>query len=75
MVAGEVGAGGIARKVPPVIERQGIAVVYGHGVFAIGAQNFRQPLAAMVALENWCRAEYLRRLSLRSPQMRFQETL
>lgn len=58
VVAGEVGAGGIARKVPPVIDA-GIAVVYGHGVFAIGQQDFRQPLEAMIALENWCRREYV----------------
>lgn len=56
VVAGEVGAGGIARNVPPVIAA-GIAVVYGHGVFAIGTEDFRQPLNAMIALENWCRKE------------------
>jgi len=59
VVAGEVGAGGIARKVPPVIDG-GIAVVYGHGVFATGQENFRQPLGAMIDLENWCRREYVR---------------
>ena len=61
VVAGEVGAGGLAQKVPPVIGN-GIAVVYGHGVFAAGRKDFRQPLAAMIELENWCRREYLRRL-------------
>lgn len=64
VVAGEVGAGGIARKVPPVIDA-GIAVVYGHGVFAVGELDFRQPLFAMIKLENWCRKEYLRSLQLR----------
>jgi len=61
VVAGEVGAGGIARKVPPVIDA-GIAVVYGHGVFAVGQQDFRSPLEAMIKLENWCRREYVKRL-------------
>lgn len=61
VVAGEVGAGGIARKVPPVIDA-GIAVVYGHGVFATGKQDFRQPLKAMIDLENWCRREYVKSL-------------
>lgn len=64
VVAGEVGAGGLAKKVPPVIE-DGIAVVYGHGVFVTGTEDFRQPLAAMIELENWCRGEYLRRLQAR----------
>jgi ribulose-5-phosphate 4-epimerase/fuculose-1-phosphate aldolase len=64
VVAGEVGAGGIARNVPPVIDA-GIAVVYGHGVFAVGERNFRQPLSAMIDLENWCRKEYIESLSAR----------
>lgn len=58
VVAGEVGAGGLAKKVSSVIGA-GIAVVYGHGVFAVGEEDFRQPLAAMIDLENWCRREYL----------------
>ncbi len=63
IVAGEVGAGGLAKNVPPVIGN-GIAVVYGHGVFAAGTVDFHRPLAAMIELENWCRREYLRRLHL-----------
>ncbi len=62
VVAGEVGAGGIAATLPPVMAA-GIGVVYGHGVFAAGKIDFRQPLHEMIALENWCRAEYLRLLS------------
>ncbi len=72
VVAGEVGAGGIARKVPPVIDA-GIAVVYGHGVFAIGQQDFRQPLEAMIKLENWCRREYVDRLFARCRNEKVQE--
>ncbi len=64
VVAGEVGAGGLARRVPPVIDG-GIAVVYGHGVFAAGEIDFRVPLRGMIELENWCRNEYLRRLRQR----------
>ncbi len=69
VVAGEIGAGGIAKNVPPVIGQEGVAVVYGHGVFAIGEEDFHQPLLAMVNLENWCREEYLRRLQSCCPQM------
>jgi ribulose-5-phosphate 4-epimerase/fuculose-1-phosphate aldolase len=64
VVAGEVGAGGLARKVPPVID-DGIAVVYGHGVFATGKTDFRQPLLAMIELENSCRNEFLQALQSR----------
>lgn len=63
VVAGEIGAGGIARRLPPVIDG-GIAVVYGHGVFATGQQDYRDPLIALIALENWCRQDYLRRFEL-----------
>lgn len=61
VVAGEVGVGGIARTLAPVMT-DGIGVVYGHGVFAAGKVDFRQPLQNMIALENWCRKEYQRLL-------------
>ena len=64
VVAGEVGAGGIATTLPPVMANH-IAVVYGHGVFAAGRTDFRRPLQAMIELENWCRHEYLQRLDQR----------
>lgn len=65
VVAGEIGAGGIARSVPPVIGGPGRAIVYGHGVFAIGRTDFREAFQALVDVENWCRAEYFRRFDQR----------
>lgn len=62
VVAGEIGAGGLARKVPPVIAGPGRALVYGHGVFTIGRRDFGEAFRAMVDVENWCRDEYFRRL-------------
>jgi len=67
VVAGEVGAGGLARRVPPVIGEPGRAIVYGHGVFAIGRSGFAEPFAALVATERWCRQEYFRRLAAGRP--------
>jgi ribulose-5-phosphate 4-epimerase/fuculose-1-phosphate aldolase len=61
VVAGEIGAGGIARNVPPVIGRTGSAIVYGHGVFSIGMTDFREAFQGLVDVENWCREEYFRR--------------
>ncbi len=61
VVAGEIGAGGIARNVPPVIDKTGSAIVYGHGVFSIGMTDFREAFQALVDIENWCREEYFRR--------------
>jgi hypothetical protein len=65
VVAGEIGAGGIARNVPPVIGDPGRAIVYGHGVFSIGRTDFREAFQALVDVENWCRTEYFRRFDER----------
>jgi ribulose-5-phosphate 4-epimerase/fuculose-1-phosphate aldolase len=65
VVAGEIGAGGLARRVPPVIGGQGKAIVYGHGVFTIGREDFGEAFRALVEVENWCREEYFRRLAER----------
>jgi hypothetical protein len=62
VVAGEIGAGGIARNVPPVIGKSGSAIVYGHGVFSIGQADFREAFQGLVDVENWCRIEYFRRI-------------
>ena len=64
VVAGEIGAGGLAKRVAPVIAGQGRAVVYGHGVFTAG-NDFGEAFRAMVEVENWCRSEYFRRLDAR----------
>ena len=62
VVAGEIGAGGLAKRVPPVIGSTGSAIVYGHGVFTIGKDGFGEAFSAMVDVENYCREEYFRRL-------------
>ncbi len=66
VVAGEIGAGGIAKKVPPVISGTGSAIVYGHGIFCIGMTDFRQAFEAMVTIENRCREEYFALLDRRT---------
>jgi ribulose-5-phosphate 4-epimerase/fuculose-1-phosphate aldolase len=62
VVAGEIGAGGIAKRVPPVIGQTGSAIVFGHGVFSIGMTDFREAFQGLVDVENWCRGEYFRLL-------------
>lgn len=62
VVAGEIGAGGLAKRVPPVIGESGSAVVYGHGVFTLGREGFGEAFAAMVEVENFCREEYFGKL-------------
>ncbi|GAB7026654.1 class II aldolase/adducin family protein [Geotalea toluenoxydans] len=65
VVAGEIGAGGLAKRVPPVIGKPGKAIVYGHGVFTIG-RDFGEAFRAMVQVENWCREEYFRSVRMNS---------
>lgn len=62
VVAGEIGAGGLAGRVPTAIAAPRKAVVYGHGVFTAGRTDFAEAFQAMVGVENWCRQEYFRRL-------------
>jgi ribulose-5-phosphate 4-epimerase/fuculose-1-phosphate aldolase len=57
--AGEVEGG---TKVPEAVASRGIAVVRGHGVFAVGREGFAEPFRSMAVLENRCRSEYFRRL-------------
>ena len=61
VVAGEIGAGGLAKRVPPVIAEPGRAIVYGHGVFTIGKTGFADAFRAMVDVESWCREEFFNR--------------
>ena len=67
VVAGEIGAGGLAKRVPPVIAMPRKTVVYGHGVFTVGETDFAEAFKAMVDVENWCRQEYFRRLTAKLP--------
>jgi ribulose-5-phosphate 4-epimerase/fuculose-1-phosphate aldolase len=60
VVAGEIGAGGIAKNIPPVIDKTGGAIVYGHGVFTIGRADFREAFQALVEVENICREQYFK---------------
>lgn len=68
VVAGEVGAGGLARSLPQVIGQSGLALVYGHGVFATGGNDYARPLGAMLEFESWCRKRYLQLFEQRLDQ-------
>ena len=66
VVAGEIGAGGLAKRVPPVIAGPGRAIVYGHGVFTTGRKGFAEAFRSLVEVENWCRQEYRRLLEVKA---------
>ena len=65
VIAGEIGAGGLAKNLSPVISETGCAIVYGHGVFSIGKYDFAEAFQRLVDVENWCREEYFRRFDER----------
>jgi ribulose-5-phosphate 4-epimerase/fuculose-1-phosphate aldolase len=62
IVAGKIGTGGMAKRVPPVVASHGKAIVYGHGVVTAGESDFAGPFRAMVDVENCCREKYFLRL-------------
>ena len=63
IVSGEVGTGryGLCRTVPPAMEGRQAVMVYGHGLFTMGGDDFNDALARVLAVERLCRKEYLRR--------------
>ncbi|MBE0447547.1 MAG: class II aldolase/adducin family protein [Actinobacteria bacterium] len=62
IVSGEIGAGGIAKKVPPVVKDFGRALVFGHGPFCTGLYDFQEPLSDLVRIEILCREGYFKML-------------
>ena len=58
IVAGETGAGGMARSVPAAMKDRGVCIVYGHGIFSAGERDFQDAFMNMADVENKCREEY-----------------
>jgi ribulose-5-phosphate 4-epimerase/fuculose-1-phosphate aldolase len=58
IVAGETGAGGLAKSVPRALKESGVCIVYGHGIFSAGEKDFQDAFMKMVNVENRCREEY-----------------
>jgi ribulose-5-phosphate 4-epimerase/fuculose-1-phosphate aldolase len=66
IVAGETGAGGLARSVPLALKESGVCIVYGHGIFSAGEKDFQNAFMKMVHVENRCREEYFDLIELTS---------
>jgi ribulose-5-phosphate 4-epimerase/fuculose-1-phosphate aldolase len=58
IVAGETGAGGLAKSVPLALKESSVCIVYGHGIFSAGEKDFQDAFMKMVHVENRCREEY-----------------
>lgn len=74
IVPGEVGTGpfGLCNTLPPALTGQAAgpaagpaagAIVYGHGLFTTGKQDFRDAFATLFEVERFCREEYFRRVA------------
>lgn len=62
IVPGEVGTGpfGLCNTVPPALKINDGVIVYGHGVFTTGTDDFNSPFAKILEIERMCKKEYMR---------------
>ncbi len=62
---------GLCNTLPQALNAEGGrrgAIVYGHGLFATGRQDFRQAFATLLEVERFCREEYFRRVAEQDQQ-------
>ncbi len=64
VVSGEIGTGpaGLMHTVPPAMQENRGVIVYGHGVFTSGRNDFQKPFSRLLDIDKTCRAEYFRRI-------------
>lgn len=60
IVPGEVGTGprGLWRTLPPAMKGRRGVIVFGHGVFTVGKENYVDAFGALVDIENICKGAY-----------------
>jgi ribulose-5-phosphate 4-epimerase/fuculose-1-phosphate aldolase len=60
IVPGEVGTGptGLCHTLPPALEAHPAAIVYGHGIFALGKSDFQEAFGHLMEVEALCRNAY-----------------
>lgn len=63
VVSGEIGTGktGLLNTVPTAVKEAGTAIVYGHGVFTSGKENFEQALSSLIDIEDKCCKLYFKK--------------
>lgn len=64
IVSGEVGTGkyGLCNTLPSAIKRHRGAIVYGHGLFTTGKNDFRLAFKNLIEIERMCKNEFFKRL-------------
>jgi len=66
IVPGEVGTGplGLCNTLPLALTQANAAIVYGHGLFTIGKNNFSEAFQTMLEIENLCYSTYFKKVRL-----------
>ena len=66
IVPGEVGTGplGLCHTLPLALTQANAAIVYGHGLFTIGKNNFSEAFQTMLEIENLCYSTYFKKVRL-----------
>ncbi len=64
IVPGEVGTGpfGLCNTLPPALTQANSAIVYGHGLFTIGKNNFSDAFKTMLEVETLCYNTYFEKI-------------
>jgi ribulose-5-phosphate 4-epimerase/fuculose-1-phosphate aldolase len=60
IVPGEVGTGptGLCNTLPPAVKGKRGALVYGHGLFTVGKEDFQEAFDHLLQIERMCMEEY-----------------
>jgi ribulose-5-phosphate 4-epimerase/fuculose-1-phosphate aldolase len=65
IVPGEVGTGptGLCNTLPPAIKEHRGAIVWGHGLFTTGTNDFNEAFKQLLEIEDMCKKEYFTRIN------------
>jgi ribulose-5-phosphate 4-epimerase/fuculose-1-phosphate aldolase len=66
IVPGEVGTGpfGLCNTVPAAVAKRQNVIVYGHGLFTTGKEDFNEAFTDMLTIENKCQEKYFKLMGL-----------
>jgi len=64
IVSGEIGTGpaGLVQTVPKAMSGSGAVIVFGHGIFSTGEDNFSPAFELIQTVEDACRREYFKKI-------------
>ncbi|MFP3908772.1 MAG: class II aldolase/adducin family protein [Archaeoglobaceae archaeon] len=65
IVPGEIGTGkhGLCNTIPPAIKGRRGAIVYGHGLFTVGKEDFNEAFQNLLDIEKMCKELYFQKIN------------